>query len=88
MEPTLRNHCCGICAVESLLWIHPGGTQEAPRAPRRHQEVLEAKCAKTIAFVQQIERDLLFRVRETRVTLTIVCILQQLSERGDLGHTH
>ena len=29
---------------------HPSGTQETPRAPRRPEAALEAKCAKTIMF--------------------------------------
>ncbi len=53
-------------------------------APRRY---LDATCAKTIVCFPQIEGDPLFRVGETRVTLTIVCILQQLSEGGNLAHT-
>ena len=53
---------------------HPGGTQEAPKAPGRLEAALEAKCAKTIVFVQPKSRERPFHLDGSNPTLT-VCVI-------------
>ena len=56
---------------------HPGDTPEAPRASRRLEAALEAKCAKTIVFFQQKSRDRVFRLDGSDPTLTVCDIYCQ-----------
>ncbi len=71
--------------MTEIAWLrslHTAGTQEAPRRhPRRHpggsqgtkeaRGALEAKCAKTMVFYRRKSRDLPFRCRGAKVTLTV-----------------